>query len=46
MSIPTLAIIIALVLAIIEEVQAAGRNYLAWGIIVCLAIALLWGKLG
>lgn len=46
MSTPTLLVIIALVLALIEEFQAAGRNVLAWGIVICLAIVLLWSRIG
>lgn len=36
-----IALIIGLILAIVEEAQAAGRNFLAWGIIVCFIVALI-----
>lgn len=45
MSIPTVLVIVALVLAIIEEVRARGVALLPWAVILICA-ALLWGKLG
>lgn len=43
MSIPTIIIIVALVLAIIDEVRAQGQSLVAWAVIL-LSVALLWGK--
>ena len=45
MSIPTLLLIVALVLALVEELRARGESLLAWAV-VFMCIALLWGQLG
>ena len=45
MTIPTILLIVALVLALVEELRARGESLLGWA--VCfIAIALLWGQLG
>lgn len=44
MSIPTLLAILALVLALIAEFQAQGRDLVGWAV-VFLSLALLWGAL-
>lgn len=38
-------IIAALVFAIVEEVLTRGRSWAGWGVL-CLAVALLLGRLG
>lgn len=45
MNIPTILIIIALVLAVIEEFRAQGQSLIAWAVIL-VSVALLWGKIG
>lgn len=45
MDLLVVGLIIALVLAAVDEVQAQGRSLLGWAVIV-LAAALLWSKLG
>jgi hypothetical protein len=42
---PTLLYIIALIFALVAEFQAQGRSIVGWAV-VCLALGLLWGKLG
>jgi drug/metabolite transporter superfamily protein YnfA len=45
MSIPTLLVIVALVLALIDEFRANGQSLTGWAVVfVCLS--LLWGNLG
>jgi hypothetical protein len=44
-SVPTLLALVALILALVDEVQARGRSLTGWAV-VALALALLWGKLG
>ena len=44
MSIPTLLVVIALVLALFDEFQAQGRSLIGWAV-VFIAISLLWGRL-
>ena len=44
MSVPTILILGALLLALIEEFQEQGRSLLGWAVVlVCLS--LLWGSL-
>jgi hypothetical protein len=43
-SITTIFVIVALVLALIHEFQAQGRDILGWAV-VFLCIAALWGNL-
>ena len=44
MTIPTIFVLVALVLALVEEFQANGRSLLGWAVVlVCLS--LLWGSL-
>jgi len=45
MSIPTILIIGALLLALIEEFQAQGRSLIGWAVVL-VCVALLWGQLG
>lgn len=45
MNIPLVLELIALVLAIIEQVRARGVSLIAWAVIFVCA-ALLWGRLG
>ena len=45
MSIATVLFIVALILAIIEEVRARGESLVSWAVIA-IAVGLLWGKLG
>ncbi len=42
MNIPDVLVIIALVLAAVEQISARGRSLLAWAVILICA-ALLWG---
>jgi hypothetical protein len=42
-SVPVLLFIVALVLALADEIQARGTSLTAWAVVV-LAIALLWGR--
>jgi hypothetical protein len=44
MSVPEILFIVALVLALIEEFQAAGRSLLGWAV-VAVCVGLLWGAL-
>ena len=41
---PTVLALVALILALIDQLAARGRSILAWAVI-CLALALVWGKL-
>ena len=41
MNVPTILAVVALVLAVITEVQAGGKSLLGWAV-VCVAAALLW----
>ena len=41
MSITTLLIVVALVLALVEEFQSVGRSLLGWAVVL-VCIALLW----
>lgn len=45
MTIPTLLIVVALVLALVDEFRAQGQSLTGWAV-VFIAIALLWGQLG
>jgi hypothetical protein len=45
MSIPTILILGALLLALIEEFQAQGRSLVGWAVVL-ISVALLWGQLG
>ncbi|HKR50533.1 MAG TPA: hypothetical protein VJT72_13350 [Pseudonocardiaceae bacterium] len=45
MSIPDILILVALVLALVEEFQAQGRSLVGWAVVL-VCIALLWGNLG
>ena len=42
---PTVLALVALILALVDELQAQGKSILGWAV-VALAAALLWGKLG
>lgn len=42
MSVPILLYVIALVLGLVAEFQANGRDLVGWGV-VFLALGLLWG---
>jgi hypothetical protein len=44
-SIPTILIIVALILALVDEFRAQGQSLTAWAV-VFLAIALLIGRIG
>jgi len=45
MGIPTILIVVALVLALIDEFRSRGQSLTGWAV-VFIAIALLWGKVG
>ena len=45
MSVPTLLVIVALILALVDEFRAQGQSLTGWAVVL-LSIALLWGKLG
>ncbi len=45
MSIPTILVIIALVLALIDEFRAKGQSLTGWAVVL-VCVALLWGHLG
>jgi hypothetical protein len=45
MSVPTILIIVALILALVDEFRAQGQSLTAWAV-VFLAIALLIGRIG
>ncbi len=42
MSIPTILFIVALILAVIDEVRAQGQSLTGWAVIL-ISIGLLWG---
>jgi hypothetical protein len=42
--IPTVLALVALILALIDEFRAKGQSLVCWAV-VCIAIALLWGKI-
>lgn len=44
MTIPTILIIVALILALVDELRAQGQSLTGWAVVL-LAVALLWGKL-
>jgi hypothetical protein len=44
MSIPLILVIVALVLALVEEFGAQGRSLLGWAVVL-LCIASLWGNI-
>jgi drug/metabolite transporter superfamily protein YnfA len=44
-TIPTLLIVVAVILALIDEFRAQGRSLVAWAVVFICA-ALLWGQLG
>ena len=44
MSIPTILIAVALILALVEQFRARGQSLICWAV-VFLALALLWGSL-
>ncbi len=43
MSIPTILIVVALILALIDEFRAQGQSLTGWAAVL-ISIALLWGK--
>lgn len=45
MSITTVFLMLALVFAGVEQIDAKGRSILAWAVIL-ICVALLWGWLG
>lgn len=44
MTVPTIFVIFALVLAVIDQVRAKGYDLTAWAVIL-ICISLLWGDL-
>lgn len=44
MGIPTILAIVALILALIDELRARGQSLTGWAVVL-IAIALLWGQL-
>ena len=44
MSIPTILFIVALVLALVDELRARGQSLTGWAVVL-IAIGLLWGFL-
>jgi len=45
MSIPLLAYVVALALALVAQFQAQGKSLVAWAV-VFVCIGLLWGQFG
>jgi hypothetical protein len=45
MSVPTILVLVAGVLAVIEAVRSKGQSLVAWAVLL-IAIALVWGKFG
>ena len=45
MSIPLILYIVALILALVDEIRARGQSLTGWAV-VCLAVGLLWGHIG
>lgn len=45
MSIPLILYIVALILALVEELQSNGKSILGWAV-VCICVGLLWGHIG
>jgi len=45
MNIATVLVIVGLILALVDEFQAAGKSLTAWAVVLVCA-SLLWGKLG
>ncbi|MFZ0324747.1 MAG: hypothetical protein WAN48_11520 [Actinomycetes bacterium] len=45
MTIPTVLIVVALLLAFVDEFRAHGQSLTGWAV-VFLSIALLWGRVG
>jgi hypothetical protein len=43
-NIPTVAFLVALILALIDEARARGESLVAWAVIA-IAVGLLWGVL-
>ena len=44
MSLPTILIVVAVILALIDEFRAQGQSLTGWAVVL-IGIALLWGKL-
>jgi drug/metabolite transporter superfamily protein YnfA len=44
MTIPTILVIVALILALVDEFQANGRSLVGWAVVL-VCVALLWGQL-
>jgi hypothetical protein len=45
MTIPTLLIVVAVILALIDEFRAQGQSLTGWAVVL-IGAALLWGNLG
>ncbi len=44
MTIPTILVVIALILALIDEFRAQGQSLTGWAVVL-LSISLLWGNI-
>lgn len=44
MSIPTVLFLVALILALVDELRAKGQSLMGWAVVL-LAVGLLWGSL-
>ena len=44
MGIPTILVLIALVLALVDEFRAQGRSLTGWAVVL-VCVSLLWGNL-
>ena len=44
MSVPIVLVLVALILALVDEFRAHGENLTGWAVVL-VSIALLWGKL-
>ena len=45
MSIPTILVIVALILALVDEFRAQGQSLTGWAVVL-VCVSLLWGHLG
>jgi hypothetical protein len=45
MSIPTILVIVALILALVDEFRSQGQSLTGWAVVL-VCISLLWGNLG
>lgn len=43
MSVPTILILVAAVLAVVDIFEARGRSFVGWAVL-CLCLALMWSR--